>query len=884
MANQDSSQATLDPPEAPSQAARRGRFVQVTRQLQAWVGANRLRAGIVGGSLLLVMLAGGAMLLFLEDSESNREETHTIRQALKALDKEKFGAAKGLAEEVRDAKSVYVEELGGVAFVLGMVAVHDADGLAEFEQLVYHKLAARYLEEARDRGYPPGRAGEGLFQLGRSLFLSHRYPESRLRLLDAMKEKLPPDRQQELHRLMTGAYLRDESPDYAKALEHNGKYLSMLADELKTDASRFGGLLERSRIHFKMNNIAGSRQALSQIKPRDPQYPLKANIRAEVTIMRGRIYMQEARTLKREANRDQVSAKSLQASRKYEEARRTLRIAQGMTSGEESVAKASYLIGLCYLEDEAFVEAQKQFADTRSRHFKTDEGLAASLHEADLLREHLRQDVEAMEAYRRTRNAAGGPDTYHNRWITLGQFKGRLMAAYDHYLKTKNYKNATHIADLLTPMFPKLRSMELKAEAHRAWAMSLIEAAHREEITKAELLRSKARGSLRKAGILYFQISTQHVTARSYPDDLWNSALNLLEGRDYHNAVKVFQKYLEIESRDRRPQALLGMGESLLAQGRIEEALDAFGQCITSSRKGSAAYRARLLASRAYLTLGDSIRAKEMLQQNLNSVSLRPTAPEWRDSIFALGTLLYTEGFDLLAVAGSLENRGLKQESTRKIEQAEVSFRQAIKRFTEAVARYSKGSQPDGSSSLSASDLQIDEARYMIAESYRKSATLPQKKLRNEKISTRKLALMRQINKDLRQSLKFQQLVQKSLSDRQERQSLSKREDLLMRNCYFAQGSALFDLARYKEAITAFSTVTNRFLNDPVVLEAFVQIARCYRQSNELKKSRGILQQAFEMLKRMPAEAAFLKTTPYTREEWEERLKWQEKLGELTSN
>jgi TolA-binding protein len=880
MADQNPSQATLDPPETlPDDAP--GRLAQAAESLRVWVNANRLRAAIAGSSLLLITLSGGALLLLSGGSDSKRDETHTVKMALEALDAQNYVKAKILAEEVRDANSVFVEELGGVAFVLGVVTANDADGLVDAERLGYHTLAARYLEEARDRGFPEGRAGEGLFLLGRSLFITHHYPECRLRLLDAMKENLPPDRQRELHHILMGAYMRDESPDYAKALDHNGKYLSMLADDLATDPSRFDGLLERSRIKFKLNDVVGSRQALAKIQPREARYPLKANVRAEVTIMQGRILMQEARMFKQAAAQEQSSDKSQQASRKYELARKTLRTAQGMTSGGETGAKSAYLIGLCYLEDEAFVEAQKQFADTRSRQFKTDEGLAASLHEADLLREHLRQDVEAMEAYRRTRNAAGSPEAFDNRWITLGEFKGRLMAAYDHYLKTKNYENATQIADLLTPMFPKLRSMELKAEAHRAWAVELVEEAQRENITKAEELRAKARGSFRKAGVLYFQISKHHVTERRYPDDLWNSAQDLLRGHDYHNAVKVFNKYLEIESRDRRTQALLGLGESLLAQGSTEKALDALAQCIDDSTKGSAAYRARLLASRAYLILGDATKAKEMLQDNLGSTSLRPTAPEWRDSIFALGTLLYTEGSDMLSVAMTLDHRGLKQENTRKIEQAVVSYRQAIQRFTEAVARYSKDSRHGV---LVASDLQIDEARYMIAESYRKAATLPQQKLRNEKISTRRLALMRQINKDLGECLKYHQLVQKSLSDRQDRQSLSAREILLMRNGYFAQGAALFDLGRYDDSVVAYSTATNRFLSDPVVLEAFVQIARCYRHKNELKKSRGVLEQATMILDRMPKNAAFTKTTPFTRAEWIDRLKWQKQLGELKSN
>ena len=55
----------------------------------------------------------------------------------------------------------------------------------------------------------------------------------------------------------------------------------------------------------------------------------------------------------------------------------------------------------------------------------------------------------------------------------------------------------------------------------------------------------------------------------------------------------------------------------------------------------------------------------------------------------------------------------------------------------------------------------------------------------------------------------------------------------MLRNCYMLEGTVLFDLGRYKEAIEAFSNVASLYPDDPFVLETFVQIANCWRRLNE---------------------------------------------------
>jgi tetratricopeptide (TPR) repeat protein len=90
----------------------------------------------------------------------------------------------------------------------------------------------------------------------------------------------------------------------------------------------------------------------------------------------------------------------------------------------------------------------------------------------------------------------------------------------------------------------------------------------------------------------------------------------------------------------------------------------------------------------------------------------------------------------------------------------------------------------------------------------------------------------------------------------------------MLRNCYMLEGSVLFDMGRFKEAIEAYSNVASLYPDNPFVLETFVQIANCWRRLGQDVKARGAIQQAQIVLQGLPSNVDFASTTALNREEW----------------
>ena len=167
---------------------------------------------------------------------------------------------------------------------------------------------------------------------------------------------------------------------------------------------------------------------------------------------------------------------------------------------------------------------------------------------------------------------------------------------------------------------------------------------------------------------------------------------------------------------------------------------------------------------------------------------------------------------------------------------------EAIERLEEAVNRY-----PDS--------LQAIEARHLIAEACQQAAKVPQEKMATDTVETARLAHLKEAQQYLEMAITYYEQTQEVLNRRQEQTELSSLEKSLLRNSYFSIGGALFELGRYEEAIKAYSAATNRYQHDPEVLEAFAQIAACYRRLNKPREARGV-QQALVVLERIKPESA----------------------------
>ena len=149
------------------------------------------------------------------------------------------------------------------------------------------------------------------------------------------------------------------------------------------------------------------------------------------------------------------------------------------------------------------------------------------------------------------------------------------------------------------------------------------------------------------------------------------------------------------EVRRRRATALQLLGESRMALGQTDQGLAALKECIDAYAADPASYRARLLVAKAAQAKGDDAKAEELLRQNLEDGTLTPRSIEWRDSLFALASLMEMAG----------------------------RYQEAIPRLEEAVARY-----PDAPQTI--------EARYLTAESYRRLALEARQKIADDKIES----------------------------------------------------------------------------------------------------------------------------------------------------
>jgi tetratricopeptide (TPR) repeat protein len=350
-------------------------------------------------------------------------------------------------------------------------------------------------------------------------------------------------------------------------------------------------------------------------------------------------------------------------------------------------------------------------------------------------------------------------------------------------------------------------------------------------------MRAKGRAQYRKAGQVFGQLAELEFTTRNYPDDVWQSAESYLAGHRFTEAVAALDEYLKYELRRRRPLALVNLGEALLALGRVDDALVALAECIEFYPDDAASFQARLWAARASAEKGDLAAAENLLRENLNGDLLTPESKEWRDSLFALGKLLAGAGRHVAA----------------------------IERLEEAVSRYPESRQ-------------AIEARYLIAEACQQAAKVPQEKAANDTVEAARITHLKQAQQFLETAISYYEQTQEVLNRRQEQTELTALEKSMLRNSYFAAGAALVALGRDEDAIRAYSTATNRYQHDPEVLEAFAQIATCYRRLNKPREARGAVQQAKVVLERIDPNASFAEATIYSRREWKELLDWMGKL------
>jgi tetratricopeptide (TPR) repeat protein len=835
-----------NPPRSgrPPLRARLLRWIHSAMALGGWLRAHpRLGSFLVGGVLLaMIGLATGLTLTFWPTSTP--ASMRRLAQAFARFDAGDHREARQLAAELLVDPDVAFNDRGGPYLILGAITLREADEQVNpaKRQLLY-LVAARYLDEGRTYGFPSTREPHALWMLGRALHHAGRYSQSVAVLREALTTNL--DSAPSIHALLADSYLRHKPPRLAEALEQNRKYL---ASANLSPRDQDAGRLIESRILLAQGHYAAATEAAEQIRSTSSLFP-------EAAVLQARIALEDLRSAP-PAGEDERRARCQAVIDRLRPLVQEVRLAP------ETAGRAQLLIGLAYDLAADRRAATAQFERVRRLYFGREESLAATVFLADLVR--LNNPAEAVSLYKRAIGQAGPADAYENDWLPGDALQMRLETAVESLADKGEYAAAIELAEALVGQFPRGVALQRQASIHRAWARRLQERAERERQPQAGVTEAEARYHWRRAGILARELADLRVATRYYLEDLARAADDFRRGQGYEQAVAVYRELLKQDPRQGKPEALVGLGEALLAIGKSDEAVAELDRCRELYPKHPSTYQARLIASLAFEEQGKLAEAKELLIDNLYRFSLAPQSTEWRDSLFALGALLYRQGLELETrsrlTGVDRQDADVRRAGLQLLEQSHATLQEAIRTLGEAVQRY-----PSAPQAL--------EARYRIADAHRHSAKLPRKRLATISIETSRISLVRQMQEHLQEAVDDYTALIARLSDQQGQQRWP-TEAAILRNCYFSRADALFDLGRYEDAIQAYSAATNRYQHDPESLEAYVQIASCYRRMDRPIEARGTLEQARVVLQRIRPDAQFTQTTRLDREQWAQLLNW----------
>jgi tetratricopeptide (TPR) repeat protein len=840
------------PPTEPAHPAAGWRWrlralVAEMRHMPDWVRRNPLRSALACSSLLLLGVALVMACIYL--APVTARQVTTISQALEALDAGDYPQARELALRVRSNRELLYHEMAGPYYVLGLVLAHDArQHWNRDEQQLLYLVAAKYLQEASDREFPTGREAEGNFQLGRCWRLAGENAKALAPLHKALELDTP--QQVEAHRFLAEAYMALDPPQLQKALQHNHDFL---AAKRLSPLDRQEGQLRESHIRLALNDLQGCEESLAKI-------PAATVLAAEVSVLRGRVLLREGDLL-----RDASPPREAEAQAKYQQALQTLRSTPNRDNLEQGPPPAAqYLLGVALDRLGDKNAAETQFGRIRRIYSTSPEKLPASIREADLLA-HREAYAEAVQLARKTLEEAEGLSTNPNPWMTVAEIQRRIGQLHQTLIENEQFDHALELAKGPAGWIPQWQLTLWQAECHEARAATYEQEAARSTLEKRTSLGAKARADRRAAGTEYARLAVLRETTRDYTEDLWRSAQQNFAGQNYTQCAAMVRKYLRNESKNRRPDAILLLGESLLALDEVDSALECLSECFLSFPKHPATYRARVVAAQAYAEKGRLADAKVLLAANVESDELSPRSAEWRDALFLLGKLYYREGLEWEAKSRQTgidgDDLDVARAALSDLEKSHESLRRAIDNLQRATQRY-----PDAE--------QARESQFLLADAYRQAAKWPRKRLRLVAIEAMRAAIARQAQLDLQAAVDhFDELI-RQLGEIQESPNHTLLDKRLLRNSYFARADALFDLGRYDDAIKAYSAATNRYQNQPESLEAFVQLAACYRILDKTDEARGTLEQAKIMLSRMKEDADFTEATPYTRDEWNQLLTW----------
>jgi tetratricopeptide (TPR) repeat protein len=731
--------------------------------------------------------------------------------------------------------------IGAVPYLLGITDFRRARLQTDRERLDSLRAAVAHLEQAMSVGMDAAHQVETDFALGisRSAIgdaVGAEQPLQRVVKISRGDDvPKPPPEFFEAAAALQESYLDQRGPSHLRqAIALNDVVLKKANLAPK---ERDQTLLCRAQIHVALHDGDQAQQALARVSAEAAARPGTTLIRAQVDI----------------------------AEERFQDAQRELEPLAGKPSGLDSLypRQALYLLGVCYEVQKDYENALRKYSDVVRGFADSQEGLAANVRRAELLRKAQRWE-EALDAYVKALEMIR-PTGFSNRWLRLDEFRAIVVAAWDDLKRTRAYEFAVELAKHMRPLFPPeeaYQAVERVATANQLLASQL----ESEIADRPFRVRQKRSAELlerwRTSGKAYADLAEALHESPRFPDVLWTSAEHYRQGHDFQDALVQMTRFINTQPRQRLPLAYVRRGEILMDLGRFDEALDHFERVLAEYPLDIASFPAMYLVGACEVERNHPDRAAQAWQRVLHEPHLDPSANEWQASLFALGRLQYQIALTMPAQPSGQSAQNSNSAETRLRPLAAYNcLDDAIRRLEEFVARYPK--RPEA-----------PEARFLLAKALRDRATLPRDQLKRAETDNARKELTSRIQSLLTDAENQLETLIDTLQAAESAGLLNPFEQRMVREAYFERGHNLYALEKYARAIEAYTNAANRYADDPGVLLAYIQMANCYDRLGKSIDARGVAIQAMLIHKNMSERAFTRDKTLMTRDEWRTWLEW----------
>lgn len=809
--------------EVAASSGRIGRIVAAVR-------ASKLRMAIAGSAALLIAFA--MMFVFSGGSESIDPAEH-MQHALELLDNhespEALREAFEIAHELDRQNFRNPDFPGAPEYIQGIATFLDAAHHGEPDRLPIYRKAAKYLTEAGFQAIDQEHRPRWAFALGICQFHLGSLGAAEARLQEAI-ETYPAGYVEAMTCLQELYLHRRTDASLRRALELNDAVLKR-ANNTAAELDRT--YLRRTETLLVLGQADAARDALSRVSESTATAQATQVIRAEVDIAAG----------------------------KYKEARAILEpIARDVAFENIHARRASYLIGKTFEDEGDLDSASVAYSETSRRYDDSAEGMAASLRRAELLRKDDRTE-EALAYYKRALRMVK-PEGFSNRWLTVGEFRASILAAWKEWAESRLFEAAIDLAKNMSPLFSEIEARQQAAAGVEQAALQLEQELASATFTVRKSRRNELLGRWRRSGKAYSDLASALISSPKYADALWTSAEHYRKAQDPESALAQLTKFANTNSRAKLALAYVVTGKVLMDLDRLDEALAYFEKVILDFPADIAAFEARYAIGCCRLERNEPALAEKAWRELLSSRDLDPSAQEWQLALFALGRLTYQSAVMLEARSQSDPVAFEKQGPTPELMQR---WDEVISRLQEFVNRYPE--RPEAA-----------EARCLLAKSLQRAAELPRFKLGKAETENARNELLVVMHARLRQALVEFEKLQDQLIEPDKADMLDELSQQILRDCYFERAHTLFGLDEFQKAIAAYTSAANRYPEDPQVLLAYLQLANCYARMGKPGDARGAAIQALLIFKNMPDKAFQATASSISRNDWKNWLEWAREI------